>query len=79
MELAGRDRELDLAAGALDEVRRGGTRVLGVLGDAGIGKTALLASIARRAEQQRLLLLDGRAVEHERELPFGLAIDVLDE
>ena len=79
MELAGRDRELDLAAGALEDVRRGGARVLGVVGEAGIGKTALLAAIAERAAEQRLLVLDGRGVEHEREVPFGLAVDLLDD
>jgi predicted ATPase/DNA-binding NarL/FixJ family response regulator len=79
MELAGRDRELELAAGAVEDVRRGGARVLGVLGEAGIGKTALLATIGERAAKHRLLVLHGRAVEHEREMPFALAVDVLDE
>jgi DNA-binding NarL/FixJ family response regulator len=78
MELAGRDRELDLAARALQDVRHGRSRVLGVLGEAGIGKTALLGAIAERAAAQRLLLLHGRGVEHEREVPFGVAVDLLD-
>jgi DNA-binding NarL/FixJ family response regulator len=77
MDLAGRDHELDLAARALGDVHRGASRVLGVLGDAGIGKTALLAAIAARAG--RLRVLSARAVEHEREVPFGLAVDLLDE
>jgi DNA-binding CsgD family transcriptional regulator len=79
MELAGRDRELQLAEETLDDVRRGSTRVLGVLGAAGIGKTALLAAIAERSRPHRPLVLRGRAVEHEREVPFGLAVDLLDE
>src|SRR3954470_3407533 len=79
MELAGRDRELDVAAGAVDDVRHGATRVLGVIGEAGIGKTALLVAIDERAGDQRLLVLDGRGVEHEREVPFGLAVDLLDD
>ena len=28
---------------------------------------------------QRLLVLDGRGVEHEREVPFGVAVDLLDD
>jgi DNA-binding NarL/FixJ family response regulator len=78
MELAGRDRELDLAAGAVEDVRGGRSRVLGVVGEAGIGKTALLGAIAERAATQRLLVLHGRGVEHEREVPFGVAVDLLD-
>src|SRR4051812_18643453 len=78
MELAGRDRELEHAASALEDVRACRSRVLGVIGEPGIGKTALLAAIAERAAQRRMLVLDGRGVEHEREVPFGLAVDVLD-
>jgi hypothetical protein len=76
MELAGRDREVGLADEALADVRRGGTRALGILGDAGIGKTALLAAIAARATRHSVL--GARAVEHEREVPFGLAVDLLE-
>ena len=61
---------------ALDEVRGGGSRVLAVLGEAGIGKSALLAAIAARAAP--LLVAAGRAAEHERDLPFALALDALD-
>src|SRR4051812_47263355 len=79
VKLTGRDRELEEAAGAIRDVRGGHSRVLGVLGEAGIGKTALLAAIAERASSERLRLLQGRGAEHEREVPFGLAGTVLDE
>src|SRR3954447_5600045 len=77
MELAGRDRELDLPPRALEDGRRGRSRVLGVLGEAGIGKTALLGEIAERAATQRLLVLHGQGVEHEREVPFGVPVALL--
>ena len=49
MDLVGRQGELAAIARALDEVRDGGSRVIAVLGEAGIGKTALLDAIALRA------------------------------
>jgi DNA-binding CsgD family transcriptional regulator len=77
MQLHGRDREIAATARALDEVRGGRARVLGVLGEAGLGKSALLAAIGERSRAGGLLVLEGRAVEHERGLPFGVADDAL--
>jgi predicted ATPase len=48
MDLVGRQGELGVIARALDEVRDGGSRVIAVLGEAGIGKSALLDAIALR-------------------------------
>ncbi|MDA0163676.1 AAA family ATPase [Solirubrobacter ginsenosidimutans] len=76
MDLVGREVELASVSRALDDVRAGGTRVLGVLGEAGIGKSALLAAIADLAAPLRVAA--GRAAEHERDLPFALAFDALD-
>ena len=58
---------------AVEDARRGAGRVLGVLGEAGIGKSALLDAAAERARDAGLLVIDGRGVEHERDVPFGLA------
>jgi DNA-binding CsgD family transcriptional regulator len=75
MDLVGREVELASAQRALDAVPGGESRVLAVLGEAGIGKSALLETIGARA--QPLLVAAGRAAEHERDLPFALALDAL--
>ena len=77
--LLGRERELAAAAEAIAAVKDGGSRVLAVLGETGIGKSALLDAVQSRAEEGGLLVLDGRAAEHERDVPFGLVIDALDD
>jgi len=76
--LVGRDGALAAADRAVAAAGRE-PRVLAVLGEAGIGKSALLWALAERAEEAGLLVLEGRAAEHERELPFGLAVDALDD
>ena len=76
MELFGRDRELELVTGALEDVRAGGRRVLALVGEAGIGKSALLEAIAARAAPLRVLA--GRAAEHERAVAFALAVDAFE-
>src|SRR5262245_56186518 len=79
MELVGRDGELAVLARAVEDVSRGGARVVGVVGEAGIGKTELLSALAGVASEAGLLVLDGRCAEHGGDVPFGVAIDALDE
>lgn len=50
-----------------------------MVGEPGIGKTRLLAALADRVSERGLLVLWGRALEFERDLPFGVWIDALDE
>jgi DNA-binding NarL/FixJ family response regulator len=68
--LHGRDAELAAIEGALDAVARGERRLLTLRGEAGIGKTRLLAELRERAAAQRFVVLDGRATELERDVPF---------
>jgi DNA-binding CsgD family transcriptional regulator len=79
MGLVGRDAEQELLRAVARDVRSGGRRVVVVLGEAGIGKSALLADAVGTAERTGLQVLTGRAIEHERELPYGLIVDALDE
>ena len=77
VQLVGRDRELAAAARAVADAQGGTGRVLGVLGEAGIGKSALLGAVAAQARSAGFLAIEGRSVEHERDVPFGLAVWLL--
>ncbi len=68
--LVGRDVELSLLRGLVDP-SPAASRVLVVIGDAGIGKSALLADMAQRARSagSRVLAVTGR--ESETNLPFA--------
>jgi len=79
VSLLGRDPELTALADACAHVRGGGRRTIGLVGEAGIGKSALVDAAAVNARTAGLLVLDGRAAEHEREVPFGLVVDALDD
>ena len=46
---------------------------------AGNRKSRLLAELCARAEDRGYLLLDGRAAEFERDIPFGLIVDALND
>ncbi|HYI18367.1 MAG TPA: AAA family ATPase [Solirubrobacteraceae bacterium] len=79
MELLGREKELAAATAAIAAVGEGAPRALAVMGEAGIGKSALLLAVQERAGGAGLLVLSGRAAEHERDVPFGLVVDALDD
>jgi ATP/maltotriose-dependent transcriptional regulator MalT len=50
-----------------------------LVGEPGIGKTRLLAELAARADARGHLVLTGSASELERDLPFWVFVDALDE
>ena len=59
--------------------QQGRLRAVVLLGEPGIGKTCLLEELAIRAARRGQLVLEGSASELERELPFGVFVDALDE
>ena len=59
--------------------RRGRAHLIAVTGEPGIGKTRLLAELAARAAVRARTVLEGRATEFEREIPFALFVDALDD
>src|SRR5205807_212108 len=50
----------------------GGGRLVRIEGQAGIGRTSLLAAWRARARERGMLVLPARASELDREFPFGL-------
>lgn len=76
--LVGREFELAELEWRLDGLRAAGAQVLALSGEPGIGKTRLLAELAARARARGHLVLAGRALEFESEVPFAPVIDALD-
>jgi ATP/maltotriose-dependent transcriptional regulator MalT len=77
--LVGRDPELDTLDRGLAEIADGRAAAVEVTGEPGIGKTRLLAELMARADAKGFLVLSGSASELERDLPFGVFADALDE
>jgi DNA-binding NarL/FixJ family response regulator len=77
-ELVGRRRELE----RLDSLLSGlgdGPAIAVVSGEAGIGKTRLLAEACDLADSRGHLTLTGRAAEFSEQLPFAAFVDALDD
>ena len=77
--LVGRVREIAELECGLERTGAGDPWFVQLAGEPGIGKTRLLAELGLRAEQRGWLVLDGRAAEFERDVPFGLIVDALND
>ena len=75
----GRTAELEVIEGLLAGLGEGRGGALGILGEAGIGKTRLLAELVERADVRGYLALSGAASELDRDVPFWVFADALDE
>jgi DNA-binding NarL/FixJ family response regulator len=67
----GRSAETALLDSVLDGLKGGGPALVDVTGEAGIGKSRLLARIRESARSRGLTVLSGRATEYEQHSPFG--------
>src|SRR5262245_43044287 len=77
--LVGRDAALEQIEQMLDAIDSGVFGAIEIVGEPGIGKTRLLSELTARSELRRHLVLAGSASELERELPFSVFVDALDE
>jgi hypothetical protein len=75
--LVGRGQELRTLAGCLDELEAGRGGVLLVAGEAGVGKTRLVAELQRMAAARGVRLLVGHSFENDRTAPYAPLIDLL--
>jgi DNA-binding SARP family transcriptional activator/tetratricopeptide (TPR) repeat protein len=75
--LIGRSAELVALHRALDDARSGRGRIVVLLGEAGIGKSRLVAEVMTDARQGTGRVLFGRAYESAQILPFGPWVDAI--
>jgi class 3 adenylate cyclase/tetratricopeptide (TPR) repeat protein len=76
-EMVGRDRELDRLALQVIKAVDGEGAIVNVIGEAGIGKSRLVAELKKHAVMKRVVVLEGRAISMGRNLSFHPIIDVL--
>jgi class 3 adenylate cyclase/tetratricopeptide (TPR) repeat protein len=75
-EFVGRQEEFGILLGALERVRDGVSGAITVVGDAGAGKTRLLAELRERAGEH-VQWLEGRAYAFGDRIPYAPVIDLI--
>jgi DNA-binding CsgD family transcriptional regulator len=78
-KLIGRQRELSTVDRFLEELAGDRSGVVYLVGEPGIGKTVLIAESIERAAARGYKTLSGRAAQFERDLPFGVFADALEQ
>ena len=79
-EIVGRPAELEAFGRILAALEtEAAAAAVALVGEPGIGKTRLLAELASLADARGHLVLSGSASELERDLPFWVFVDALDE
>lgn len=73
----GRDPALATLGHWLDRTRTGDGRTVLIAGEAGIGKSRLVAEVVTRATRQRFRILRGHCFEPDRALPYAPLLDLL--
>ena len=77
-ELIGRERELELCAQALHDAERGRARTVLLGGEAGIGKSRMLAEVLKVARDEGAVVLVGGCIGlAEGSLPFAPIVEAL--
>jgi DNA-binding CsgD family transcriptional regulator/tetratricopeptide (TPR) repeat protein len=77
--IVGREAELGALEAALSGLEEGEAGFLSFEGEPGIGKTRLLRELRERAASDGHLVLAGAGAEFERDLPYGVWVDALDD
>ena len=76
-KMVGRDSELDKLKSKVLNAITGQGSVVNIIGEAGIGKSRLVAELKRWEDMKRVTLLEGRAISIGRNLSFHPITDLL--
>ena len=77
VRFVGRDSEMRSLEAALERTRHGEGQVLGVVGDAGTGKSRLCFEFAERCRAGGMRVMEGRCLPHGRNLPLFPVLEVI--
>jgi len=75
-EMIGRDNELDRLELQVMKVINGAGSIVNIIGEAGIGKSRLVAELKKREVMKKVTLFEGRAISIGRNLSFHPIIDL---
>lgn len=77
--LIGREQQLEVLRSAAEELQRGSGQIVSVMGEAGLGKSRLIAEFRRELNGDRpsnLLWLEGSTHSYQSSTPFALFADL---
>jgi class 3 adenylate cyclase/tetratricopeptide (TPR) repeat protein len=76
-QFVGRSRELAVLEELLEQVESGQGQVIGLVAEAGAGKSRLLYEFRQRLHIRRVTYLEGRCLSYGSNIPYHLIIDIV--
>jgi len=76
-DLIGREKEVAQFAEAVENIRRGKGCIFSITGDAGTGKSRLVAEYKATLDLEEILWIDGHAYSYSQNIPYFPLIDLL--
>ena len=73
----GRQKEITALKEAFDKAKAGSGQVVGVVGEAGVGKTRLLLELRESISQEQHTYLEGRCLHYGSSMPYLPILDIL--
>ena len=73
----GRHKEMEALREALEMVRAGSGQVVGIVGDAGVGKSRLILELKNMLPKGEYICLEGRCFHHGRSMSYLPVLDIL--
>jgi class 3 adenylate cyclase/tetratricopeptide (TPR) repeat protein len=76
-KFVGRENSMAALMEAFEKVKRGSGQVVGIVGEAGVGKSRLLLEFRNRQAQGKFTYLEGRCIHYGGTMPYLPILDVL--
>ena len=73
----GREREMAVLKEALEKAKSGSGQVVGVVGEAGVGKSRLVLELRRMLAQDECYCFEGRCLHYGSSMPYLPLLDIL--
>jgi class 3 adenylate cyclase/tetratricopeptide (TPR) repeat protein/ribosomal protein L40E len=73
----GREREMAVLKEALEKAKSGSGQVVGVVGEAGVGKSRLVLELSRMLAQDECYCFEGRCLHYGSSMPYLPLLDIL--
>lgn len=70
LPIVGRETELQAIAGRITQVKQGRGQIIGITGEAGMGKSRLVAEVRRMARAQRFAVYDGECLSYGTNISY---------
>jgi len=76
-KFVGREKQMEILNESFEEARHGSGNVVGIVGEAGVGKSRILLELKNKLVQEKALFLEGRCLHYGNVMAYVPVLDIL--